>query len=51
MLDRFIDVQVGLHVFAIVLVFGTIWRVGQYHLMANQNPHLQHLGMAMSTQY
>lgn len=46
-----IDVQVGLHVFAIVLVFGTLWRLLSYHAMASPNPHLQHLGMAMATQY
>lgn len=50
-MSKWIDVQVGLHVFMIVLVFGTIWRVGQYHLMASPNAHLQHVGMAMSTQY
>ena len=50
-MSDWIDLQVGLHVFAIVLIFGTLWRVGQYHLMASPNPHLQHLGMAMSTQY
>lgn len=46
-----IDVQVGLHVFMVVLVFGTLWRLFQYHAMASPNVHLQHLGMAMSTQY
>lgn len=46
-----IDLQVGLHVFLIVLVFGTLWRVSQFHLMASPNPSLQHLGKAMSTQY
>lgn len=46
-----LDLQVGLHVFLTVLILGTLWRVLQYHLMASQNPHLQHVGMAMSTQY
>jgi hypothetical protein len=46
-----IDLQVGLHVFLVVLVFGTLWRVGQFHLMASPNPSLQHLGKAMSVQY
>lgn len=46
-----IDVQVGLHVFAIVLVFGTLWRVLQYHAMAAPSPWLSHLGAAMATQY
>jgi hypothetical protein len=46
-----IDVQVGLHVFMIVLIFGTLWRISQFHLMASPNPSLQHLGKAMSIQY
>lgn len=46
-----VDVQVGLHVFMIVLIFGTLWRVLSYHAMASPNVHLQHVGMAMSTQY
>jgi hypothetical protein len=46
-----IDAQVGLHVFMAVLIFGTLFRLFQYHAMASPNPHLQHLGMAMSTQY
>ncbi len=46
-----IDFQVGLHVFASVLIMGTLWRVLQFHLMASPQPHLQHLGQAMSTQY
>jgi len=46
-----IDLQVGLHVFFIVLVLGTLWRVSQFHLMASPNPSLQHLGKAMSVQY
>jgi hypothetical protein len=46
-----LDLQVGLHVFLTVLILGTLWRVLQYHLMASQNAHLAHIGMAMSTQY
>ena len=46
-----LDLQVGLHVFATVLIFGTLWRVIQYHLMASPNAGLQHIGKAMSTQY
>lgn len=46
-----IDLGVGAHVFLIVLVFGTLWRVSQFHLMASPNPALQHVGKAMSTQY
>jgi hypothetical protein len=46
-----IDVQVGLHVFMIVLVFGTLWRVLSFHAMANPNPWISHAGEAMSIQY
>lgn len=46
-----VDVQVGLRIFASVLVFGTIWRLLSYHAMASPNVHLQHVGMAMATQY
>lgn len=46
-----IDVQVGLHVFMIILIFGTLWRVLQYHAMASPSPWLSHLGCAMSVQY
>lgn len=46
-----IDVQVGLHVFMIILIFGTLWRVLQYHAMASMSPWLSHLGAAMSVQY
>lgn len=46
-----IDAQVGLHVFMIILIFGTLWRVLQYHAMASPSPWLSHLGAAMSVQY
>jgi hypothetical protein len=46
-----IDVQVGLHVFMVVLVFGTLFRLFSFHAMASPNTALQHLGRAMSTQY
>ena len=46
-----IDAQVGLHVFMIVLVFGTLWRLLQFHAMASPSPWLSHLGQAMSIQY
>ncbi len=46
-----IDIQVGLHVFMIVLVFGTLWRLLSFHAMASSNSGVQHLGKAMSVQY
>ena len=46
-----IDAQVALHVFMIVLVVGTLWRLIQFHAMASPSPWLSHLGMAMSVQY
>jgi hypothetical protein len=45
------EIKVGVHVFLIVLVFGTGWRLLTYHLMASPNPHLQHLGGGMAIQY
>lgn len=46
-----IDFQVAVHVFMAVLVVGTVFRLLAYHAMASPNVHLQHLGMAMATQY
>ena len=46
-----IDLQVAVHVFACVLVIGTIWRLAEYHLIAAQSPWLSHLGVAMAVQY
>jgi hypothetical protein len=46
-----IDLQVGLHVFAVVLIFGTLFRMLEFHAMASSNPALQHLGRAMAIQY
>lgn len=45
------DVRVIVHVFLIVLIAGTLWRLLSYHLVASSAPHLNHLGLAMSTQY
>jgi hypothetical protein len=45
------DIKVALHIFLAVLILGTLWRVGQYHLIASSNPHLSHLGQAMAVQY
>jgi hypothetical protein len=46
-----IDLQVGLNIFMAVLIFGTIWRLTEYHLVAAQSPWLVHLGTAMAVQY
>ena len=46
-----VDVQVGLHVFLVVLIFGTLWRLLSMHAMASPNPAVQHAGKAMSIQY
>jgi hypothetical protein len=45
------DIKIGLHVFLIVLIFGTIWRLGSLYLIASPSAHLSHLGRAMSQQY
>lgn len=46
-----IDLQVGLNIFMAVLVFGTIWRLAEYHLLSAPSPWLVHLGTAMAVQY
>ena len=46
-----LDIQIGLHVFLTVLILGTVWRLLSYHAMASPNANLQHVGMAMATQY
>lgn len=45
------DIKVALHVFLIVLILGTGWRLLSLHLIASGSAHLQHLGKAMSVQY
>jgi hypothetical protein len=45
------DLKIALHVFVCVLIIGTLWRLGSYHLIASSNAHLSHLGLAMSSQY
>lgn len=45
------DARVLAHLFLAVLLVGTLWRVGSYHLIASSQPHLNHLGLAMATQY
>lgn len=37
--------------FLAVVVVGTLWRLVSMHLMAADNPTLQHLGAGMSYQY
>lgn len=44
-------IAVALHIFLVVLIFGPLWRMASLHLMASANPHLQHLGKAMSIQF
>lgn len=47
----FEEFKLGVNIWMGVLVLGTLWRLLSYHAMASQNAQLQHLGMAMSTQY
>ena len=44
-------VKLGVHIWVSVLIMGTLWRIITYHLIANQNQSLQHLGRAMAQQY
>ena len=46
-----VDIQVALHVFMIVLILGTVWRLTSFHLVASSSPWLQHLGIAMNLQF
>jgi hypothetical protein len=43
--------KLGVHIWVSVLIMGTLWRLLSYHLIANQNSNLAHLGRAMSLQY
>lgn len=45
------EARVIAHVFLMVLIAGTLWRLGSYHLIASDKPWLNHLGLAMSQQY
>jgi hypothetical protein len=46
-----IDLQVGLHVFLVVLIFGTLWRLLSFHAIASPNQAIAHAGKAMAIQY
>lgn len=41
----------ALHVFLAVLIVGTLWRLGTYHLIASSNETASHLGRAMAFQF
>jgi hypothetical protein len=45
------DFRVMVHIFVAVLIVGTLWRLTSYHFIASRQPHLNHLGQAMATQY
>lgn len=45
------DLKVALHIFLVVLVLGTGWRLLSIHLIASANAHLQHIGRGMAFQY
>lgn len=45
------DARILLHLFLGVLIVGTLWRLASFHLIASQQPHLNHLGLAMAVQY
>jgi len=46
-----IDLRTGAYIFAVVLIYGTLFRLTSHHLMASSTPAWQHLGMAMTYQY
>jgi hypothetical protein len=41
----------ALNIFLAVLIVGTLWRLACYHLIAADNPTLNHLGRAGAQQY
>lgn len=41
----------AVHVFLLVVIMGTLWRLTSYHLVASKNENLAHLGKAMAFQY
>ena len=45
------ELKIGLHIFLMVLILGTGWRLATLHLVASSNPQISHLGRAMSVQY
>ena len=45
------DARVMIHLFLAVLIVGTMWRLLSYHLIASPQANLNHLGLAMATQY
>ena len=45
------ELKIGLHIFLMVLIFGTGWRLLTLHMVASGNPHISHAGRAMSVQY
>lgn len=45
------DFRIMVHIFVAVLIMGTLWRLASYHFIASPQPHLNHLGQAMATQY
>jgi hypothetical protein len=45
------DLKVALHIFLIVLVLGTGWKLAALHLTVSSNAQVSHLGKAMLFQY
>jgi len=43
--------KIGIHIWMSILIMGTLWRLLSYHAMASSNPHVSHVGRAMSLQY
>lgn len=41
----------ALNIFLAVLIVGTLWRLGSYHLAASKNESVAHVGKAMAFQF
>lgn len=39
------------NIFLGVLIIGTLWRLGSYHMVASKNDQVAHLGKAMAFQF
>lgn len=39
------------NIFLAVIIIGTLWRLGSYHMIASKNEGVAHLGKAMAFQF
>lgn len=39
------------NIFLAVIIIGTLWRLGSYHMIASKNDQVSHIGKAMAFQF